>query len=630
MTVETYIHRGKQWMRSRMAEPEVRKFLRRAVWAGGGLLLSAVELLGFPQPVILGLLSVCRGPRLWTTALGAALGYALRDGGTGPGLCWVVLGLFTSILSRKWRVCREQKHLVPALLGFWAALSGIVWGLLKFPVPTVGYLLSVAAAPLSYCLFRALEEKQDPLPVWIGQGLLVLALSQILPRPGPGILAAGVLALGQGFPGAALGGIALDLGRVSPVSMTAVVCLIWMTRMIPGMKESWRNFLPGGVYLLVMELSGSRDLSPLPAFALSGAAAWLMPARPELKLRRGGTGLAQVRLEVMAGVLTQTREVLLEQRESPIDEDALLSKTRERACGGCPNRKQCPRLGAIPRELLHIAWTENQTLPFPCRKPGRMILELRRTQEQFRRLRAERDRQSEYRRAVVQQYGFLAEYLRSQADQLSRRGDGTSIRFRVLAASASRGREEDNGDRFVQFPGPSGQHFALLCDGMGTGPGAAGESEQAAALLQRMLTAGFPPEHALESLNSLMTLGDGCAAVTVDLLQLRLDTGKALLYKWGAPESVLLRNGAAEKIGTAGPPPGIGVSDIRMTVQRLSLGRGEALILLSDGVDAQRLIRCAAAAPGLPPGEMAAKFLELSTAEPRDDATVAVIRLGSL
>ena len=146
-------------------------------------------------------------------------------------------------------------------------------------------------------------------------------------------------------------------------------------------------------------------------------------------------------------------------------------------------------------------------------------------------------------------------------------------------------------------------------------------------LLRRMLCAGFPPEHALESLNSLLILGGNSGAVSVDLVQIRLDNGKTAVYKWGAPASFLLRGGMAEKIGTAGPPPGIGVSDNRMTVQRLSLGRGEALILVSDGVDTQQLTRCAAAAPGLPPGEMAARILELSTAEGTDDATVAVVRL---
>lgn len=628
MTVKSTLHRGRQWALKCFAVPEIRRFLRGAVWAGGGLLLSAPGLMGFPQSFAMGLLSVCRGWRLWLAALGAGAGCRIFWGREGNlGLCWVLLGLLTGVVAPEIRILRERRGMVPALCGLWAAASGLAYALLGNPVPTAGYLVSILAAPASSALFAGLKERKDPVLIWAAQGIGVLALAQVFKNPWPGIVAAGVLALREGFPGAALGGLALDLARVSPVSMTAVVCLIWMTRLIPGLKDPWRCALPGAAYLGVMWLSGMGDPTPLGAFVLSGAAALAVPARQDLGLRRGATGMAQVRLEMMAGVLTQTREIWLSQREVPIDEDALLAKTRERACGGCPNRKNCPRLGAIPRELLHMPWTENRELPFPCRKPGRMILELRRTQEEYRRLRGDRDRNREYRRAVIQQYGFLAEYLRSQADLLPRQGEAKAIRFRAWAAGATRGREAENGDRFLHFQGPGGQYYLILCDGMGTGLGAAGESARAVKLLHRMISAGFPPEYALESLNSMLTLGDRCGAVTVDLVQIRLDSAKAAVYKWGAPESFLLRDTGVEKIGTAGPPPGIGVDETRMTVQRLSLGRGEALILLSDGVDTQQLRRCAAVAPGLPPGEMAAKLLEVSAARTEDDATVAVVRL---
>ena len=522
---------------------------------------------------------------------------------------------------------REKKYLAPAVCGLWAAASGLAWALLKVPVPTRMYLLSLAAAPGGCLLFRAYRDGKDPVIRWILQGMGVLALSQVLPEPWLGILAAGILAQREGFHGAVLGGLALDLARVSPVPMTAVVCLGWMTRMIPGREGPWRWVFPAAGCLAVMWLTGETDWGMFWAFSLAAPLARCLPAVPDTVRRRGPTGMAQVRLEMMAGVLDQTRELWLQQREEPIDEGALLAKTRERACGACPNRKSCPRLGQIPRELLHVPWTENGDLPFPCRKPGRMILELRRTQEHYRRLKADRDRNREYRRAVIQQYGFLADYLKEQADVLADPGEKNAVRFRPEAGWATRSRERENGDKLVHFPGPEGGYFLILCDGMGTGLGAAGESDEAVKLLKWMLCAGFPPEHALESLNSLLTLTGKSGAVSVDLVQIRLDSGKTALYKWGAPESYLVRAAGAEKIGTAGPPPGIGVSDNRMTVQRLSLGRGEALILVSDGVDAQQLKRCAAAMPGSPPGEMAARILELSTAEGTDDATVAVVRL---
>ena len=82
------------------------------------------------------------------------------------------------------------------------------------------------------------------------------------------------------------------------------------------------------------------------------------------------------------------------------------------------------------------------------------------------------------------------------------------------------------------------------------------------------------------------------------------------------------------KIGTATPPPGLSVQEGRETVERLSLRRGETLVLLSDGVGAGDAIASLAVSSATPPGEVAAEILELSSLENGDDATVAVIRLA--
>jgi stage II sporulation protein E len=146
-------------------------------------------------------------------------------------------------------------------------------------------------------------------------------------------------------------------------------------------------------------------------------------------------------------------------------------------------------------------------------------------------------------------------------------------------------------------------------------------------MLRRMLTAGFPAEHALRSLNSQQALRGRAGAVTVDLAEISLETGAAALYKWGATPSYRLRQGRIEKIGTAGPPPGIDLAMGRETVERLSLRGGDGLILLSDGVDGEEVRRCAVAAPGGSAGELAERLLEIGAAETSDDATVAVARL---
>ena len=162
---------------------------------------------------------------------------------------------------------------------------------------------------------------------------------------------------------------------------------------------------------------------------------------------------------------------------------------------------------------------------------------------------------------------------------------------------------------------------------MGTGIGAAQESQWTGNLVQKMLAAGFPPEHTLRSINSLLALRGAAGAVTLDLAEIRLDTGVVSVYKWGAAPSYLLSRSGSEKIGTASPPPGICVDKTRETVQKLSLCRGEVLILLSDGVDGEGALRQFSLAPDAPPGELAAEILEKGCQDPEDDATAAVIRL---
>ena len=111
----------------------------------------------------------------------------------------------------------------------------------------------------------------------------------------------------------------------------------------------------------------------------------------------------------------------------------------------------------------------------------------------------------------------------------------------------------------------------------------------------------------------------------MDLVRLQLDTGRGTLYKWGAASSYLLKNGQLRKIGTAGPPPGLS-QQARETVDRLSLGGGEVLILLSDGAGEDMLLRTAWTAPEPSPGGLAAALVAHGAQE-GDDATVAVVRL---
>jgi serine/threonine protein phosphatase PrpC len=259
-----------------------------------------------------------------------------------------------------------------------------------------------------------------------------------------------------------------------------------------------------------------------------------------------------------------------------------------------------------------------------------LLQELRRSQEQLRSIRADRDRQMEYRAAVVQQYGFLSDYLQGLADSLAQRQEPPKAWFRPEVGMVSASLTRANGDRCLWFAGTECKYYVLLCDGMGTGAEAAREAQNVGNMLRRLLSAGYPAEAALRSVNSLCALQGKAGAVTVDLAELRLDTGRAVLYKWGAAPSYVISRGEPIKIGTAAPPPGLSVTDGRETVERLSLRRGETLVLLSDGAGGEESLRRNWMDFSSPAGELAAKILQSSQSADADDATVAVVRLHGL
>jgi len=464
-------------------------------------------------------------------------------------------------------------------------------------------------------------------------GLGVLALAQLMPIPylGLGYVAAGILAMTGTFPAAALAGLALDLAQVTPTPMGAVLALAYFLRLIPHLRKPVRIAGPALAYLLVMSLCGTLDFLPLPGLVLGSGISLLLPKSVDLNQRRGETGTAQVRLELAAAVLRQTELLLSDREEAPIDEQALIVRAADRACSGCPCRNNCKeKPETMPTDLLHRPLGNGADLPNACRKSGRLLQELRRSQEQLRSIRADRDRQAEYRAAVVQQYGFLSDYLQSLADSLAQRRDPPKVWFPPEVGMVSASLTRANGDRCLWFAGTECRYYVLLCDGMGTGAEAAREAQAVGNMLRKLLSSGYPAEAALRSVNSLCALQGKAGAVTVDLAELRLDTGRAYLYKWGAAPSYVISRGEPIKIGTATPPPGLSVTDGRETVERLSLRRGETLVLLSDGAGGEESLHRSWMDFSSPAGELAAKILQSSQSADADDATVAVVRLHGL
>ena len=544
----------------------------------------------------------------------------------------MILGLAVSLLLGDRGISRRQSLMLPACAAVVVSGSGVLmlfrWGD-QTPVPI--YLLRVGLALGATLVFRLWLERRGSWADWLAQGLFVLSLGQInLGVINLGSFASGWLGSQGALASAVLAGLGLELASAWNSGMTGALCLGFCMRLIPG-KPKWLDAAaPALAWGVVMALSGGLNPAPLPGLLLGGAARMLLPGLGALepRRRRGEAAVAQLRLEQMALGLRHMEQSLLLTAPVPPDRAAVAERCQRTACDLCPERRGCKgRIEPLSEKLLEQPGLGEDDLPKGCRKPGRLLLELRRGQEQLRRMKGDRRRLESYQCAARDQYGFLADFLQSLSEELGERREYRPPRYKPEVAMSTRSHREENGDKCIWFPGTGSDYYVLLCDGMGTGAGAARESREAAELLERLLRSGFPAEYALRSLNSLAVLRELGGCTTVDLVRLQLDTGKGTLYKWGAASSYLLKNGQLRKIGTAGPPPGLS-QQARETVDRLSLGGGEVLILLSDGAGEDKLLRTQWTAPEPSPGELAAALVEQG-AEEGDDATVAVVRLIS-
>lgn len=634
MPLGVYVRQGSRILQRITGDARWNRSLRCTGFLLGGFLSAAASLAHTPLPLPLSLL--CAGLGGWDSlsfGLGAACGYWLFWGNAGyPGMIWVMAGLLLS-LGAMTKLPHRFPMLLPALSGVTVAVTGLVFRLAGLPCPGFSlFLLQIALAVGAGLIFTVVLSRRDPVMDWLACGLGVLALSQVAPFPGfsLGLVALGMLSYAAPFPALALSGLAVDLSGICAAPITAVACLTFFLRLIPRLPRWLTHLAAAGIYITVATLCGVWDLLPALPILVGGLCGIFLPRQMPLAHRRGETGVAQVRLELVSEVLAQSQQLLVEVEEPAIDETALIQKAADRACITCPCRRNCPdreRAAALTASILHRPLVGVQDVPLLCRKRGRLLLELRRAQEQLRSIRADRDRQREYRGAMIQQYRFLADYLQDLSDQLPRRAEKLQQRFTPEVSVSTAGLETANGDQCLYFAGTENQYYVLLCDGMGTGMGALEESRQAAGMLKRLLCAGYPAQYALRSLNNLCALRNRPGAVTIDLARIDLGSGNVELYKWGAAPSYLVQKHTIEKIGTAAPPPGLSVTDTRETVEKLSLRRGQTLVLCSDGIDGEAALRCCDDLARLPTGELAARLLQHGHMEGQDDATAVVIRL---
>ena len=209
--------------------------------------------------------------------------------------------------------------------------------------------------------------------------------------------------------------------------------------------------------------------------------------------------------------------------------------------------------------------------------------------------------------------------------------------FRATAAVAGAPRrgEEVSGDTGTWFRREDGMLFLLLCDGMGSGPGAKQESAQAAKLIENFLRAGMDPEQALETVSSALSLRGGAGgSTTVDLLSVDLFTGRCRVYKQGAAPTYVRRDRRIKCAVGSSLPAGILPGDQARPDSHSFRGeQGDWILLITDGILCGReddwLRELLAGYQGTSPGELAEKILRESEerCQGEDDGTVIAVHL---
>ncbi len=583
-------------------------------------------------------------------AVGAALGYWHFWEAAGIRQIAVTVCVLLAAAFFEGTHLRQKPLFFPLLTSAISAVLGVAFSFQAGSMPLTAfgrYGMEVLLAGGSAWVFEAAAEEKNQWVKGLAASLVILSLSQILlfGALDLGIVAAaflpGTQTGGNSILTAALCGGAVELSGVTKLPVTVILCV--SAFISQKNKKKQMRLLPGILSLGAMALSRTLDFSGAISLFAGGAATLLISPKP-LPMPAAspdGIALAQTHLDQAAKAVARLQEMLLAEAVTPALDAEVFDLATEQVCRGCPQWRLCweeeakvsyewlkeaaPRIlrqqRATRRDLPEAFWSR-------CHQPRVFLRGVNLAVDRLRASRGRRARLTETRQALAVQYKFLSGYLQDTARRLD------TVPARMAAFTPEIGIHSAGklgmavcGDKGAQFAAGDCRYYVLLCDGMGTGLGAAQESENALSILTALLQAGFSPEGALDMLNSFYVLREFGGFSTVDLLELRLDTGRGALYKWGGAPSYVKNRQFARKIGTAGPPPGVGIGgSCQAEVIRLSLQRGETVILMSDGVDGEEVQQKIASFQEDSPKALA-KYLVASASGEEDDRTAAAIRL---
>ena len=638
------------------ARPLLRLGLYALAAAAAGFLLAAMTLFSGPVPVAVALAAALPFSLAAVSAYaGAAVGYVYFWGTAGAAepvaagfLILAASCLFHDLLvaTRKW--------FMPLCAAGIYAMTGLIF-LLSAPVRLQAAALYGARISLlcacSYLFSGALEKKPEGL---YASGFCMLAATSqllLLPELPLSIPLAGAIVFlfssaPQALPVAAGCGLAVAVTFRPDYSVTAIFCLaaaacryihpkspllrapVYFAACILGalLLGAWDSlFLPGVFLGLMMALPLWRPMQALLAQDGSQSAAQ----------RQKALSLASSALWDIACNLQRGAASGLEPQSA-----AIFDCAADQICRTCAKWSVCWEqnaqetfrlLSRASRGILRRGEAKRDDLPplflarcchidsFLRAVNDALSTQLAKVQYQ--------SRLAESRRIVCDQYRILSRLLQLLCEpaqpQLQPDCYSPELGFRATGLRGA----SISGDYGASFR--CGEwYYLLLCDGMGTGEEARAEALATSALIQELIEAGVDAHDALQTLNGLYILRDGGGFAAIDLLQVSLVSAEGFLHKWGAAPSFLKFGRVVQKLGSALPPPGLGVGQgYKPECIRISLQRGEALVLTSDGVDPDMTERFLQSSGELNVRELASGVVGSSDTAAPDDRTAAVLRL---
>jgi stage II sporulation protein E len=603
-----------------ITRPALRETARCLGYLLMGFVLSCGVVAARPAPFALGLLASAGGGLTGLCCLlGAAAGYLTMQPfaqGLEQASAGILIFVCSYIFGGLWV---SKRRWFPCLVG--GVMTGAVGLIFLLSQPITAallgqFLLTVALSGLTpLCYAQLLSEKKRSAGSLLALGSFLLggaAISLYGPlRLGP-IVAVALVAvairradLGTAAALAVGGGVFLDLALETGGFWT--LCLgggCCVGALLPRQKGllRWMGFL--AVAAAGMVYAG--EYSQLCSLALGAVLSLLLPGgliagREESAVFQSAQ-LAEERLRCGQNVLRQLYDAIGLDPAAREDQEKsrVFDKAAAKVCRRCTGYSHCWEKNAqetyqLLLPVLHIILERGEVRreDFPqefaetCRHLEGMVVAVNQELDSIVCRSQWRCRNQEQRILVSRTLLLMSRLLEQDARVLRTDQYIPQEAYRVQLGVAAKGRHGArlSGDRGASLHTQDGKFYVILCDGVGTGNPAAQESLLAVDTLVSLLQAGMPPEDAMELLNGMYILRDSGSFSTMDVLELSLLSGQGTLYKWGAAPSYIRSGNTVKRLGTAAPPPGLGVGgSCGAEVLRLSLWSGDLLVLVSDGV----------------------------------------------